>query len=227
MADLQQILGVTFQCPVLLNQALTHSSYVNENPELAPVSNERLEFLGDAILGLIFAENIYRDFPQYSEGEMTQIRAALVKGDTLFRVAKAIDLGSFLVLGKGEEATRGREKSANLESALEAVVAAVYLDQGLSAAKEMVRRLFANEIEKVVGRTGIVDYKSKLQEIIQGKYQRVPTYLLVGVAGPEHERQFTIEVRLNDTVLGRGIGHSKKSAETEAARNALKHLFTQ
>ena len=227
MSDFQQLLKVTFHDPELLKLALTHSSYINENPKLAPVSNERLEFLGDAVLGLIIAEKLYHEFPQYSEGELTQIRAALVKGDTLFRVAKAINLGEFLILGKGEEATRGREKSANLESGLEAVIAAVFLDRGLPAAKKLVWRVFTDELEKIIGQTGIVDYKSKLQEVIQEKYHRVPIYFLVGVTGPEHERQFTVEVRLDDAVLGRGIGRSKKSAETQAARVAIDDLFTQ
>jgi ribonuclease III len=224
MVDFQQQLGFTFHNPDLLKHALTHSSYLNENKELAPVSNERLEFLGDALLGLIIAEKLYNDFPQYTEGEMTQIRAALVKGDTLCKIAKAIKLGDYLIFGKGEETTGGREKSANLESALEAVIAAVYLDRGLSLTRELVLRLFAEEFDKAIKRTSVIDYKSKLQEVMQGECRRVPVYILVDAAGSEHERQFTIDVKLDDKVLGRGTGRSKKAAEAEAARIALENL---
>jgi ribonuclease III len=224
MADFQQRLGFTFHNTDLLKQALTHSSYLNENKELAPVSNERLEFLGDALLGLIIAEKLYSDFPQYTEGEMTQIRAALVNGDTLCKISKAINIGDFLIFGKGEEATGGREKSTNLESALEAVIAAVYLDRGLASTRGLVLRLFAEEFEKAIKRTTVIDYKSKLQEVTQEECRRAPVYLIIDVAGSEHERQFTVDVKLDDIVLGRGTGRSKKAAEAEAARVALENL---
>jgi len=224
MADFQQRLGLTFHNPELLQQALTHSSYLNENKQLAPVSNERLEFLGDALLGLIIAEKLYNNFPQYTEGEMTQIRAALVKGDTLCKIAKAVELGDFLIFGKGEEATGGRGKAENLESAFEAVVAAVYLDQGLASIRELVLRLFADEFEKAIKRTAVVDYKSKLQEVTQGECRRAPVYVLIETTGSEHERRFTVDVQLDGEVLGRGTGRSKKAAEAEAARIALENL---
>ena len=224
IADFQKVLGFVFKDQALLNQALVHSSYVNENTARVTGSNERLEFLGDAVLGLIIAAKLYHDFPQYDEGQMTQIRAALVREETLTRIARTIKLGDLLVLGKGEAATGGREKPANLSSALEALIAAVYLDGGVSVAAMLVMRLFAGDIEKAVGQTGTTDYKSKLQEIIQGKYQKQPAYYLVAVEGPDHERQFTVEVRMEDTVLGKGTGHSKKAAETEAAREALQNI---
>ena len=224
MSDLQKLLGVNLQNGGLLKEALVHSSYINENPVSGLVSNERMEFLGDVVLGLIIAEKLYYDFPQYDEGQMTRLRAELVRRETLARVAKAVDLGSHLLMGKGETASGGREKPANLASALEAVIAAVYLNRGLEYAKTIVLTLFAEEIEKALSQTGNIDYKSQLQEFLQSRNQPPPEYILAAVEGPDHERKFTIEVRLRDRVLGTGTGRSKKSAETEAARVALEKL---
>lgn len=229
MADLtvlQQTLGVSFNDPSLLEHALMHSSYINENPNLAQASNEKLEFLGDAVLGLIIAEKLYRDSPQSSEGEMTKLRAALVQRETLARMARTIKLGDFLYLGKGEEAYGGRSKPTNLASALEAVIAAIFLDQGLTATGNFISRLFNKELLKVVSRGVVADYKSQLQELLQARQQPIPTYHLVEEVGPPHNRRFTIEVRVDDTVLGTGSGKSKKRAETEAARLALERLLT-
>jgi len=169
LTELQQSLGVSFSDLSLLEQALVHSSYINENPGFALTSNERLEFLGDAVLGLAVAEKLYQDFPQLSEGEMTRLRAALVRRETLARVARAIRLGDYLYLGKGEEASGGRGKPSNLAGALEAVIAAVFLDQGLTATKEFILRQFNEELERVVSRGAEVDYKSQLQELTQAK----------------------------------------------------------
>ena len=224
IADLQQTLGVVFKEPVLFRQALIHSSYINENPADIPGHNERLEFLGDAVLGLIAAEELYRAFPALSEGELTRLRAALVRRDTLARVARSIDLGAFLFMGKGEEAGGGRGKSTNLAGALEAVVAAVYLDAGLDAARDLVARLFASEWPKLSGPEAVIDYKSKLQELVQSRFQRTPAYRLVSGVGPHHDMLFTVEVNVNGEVLGSGSGRSKKIAETEAARAALERL---
>jgi len=224
LAALQQTLGVSFNNLSLLEQALVHSSYVNENPGFAPASNERLEFLGDAVLGLIVAEKLYQDFPQLSEGEMTRLRAALVCQDTLARVARAIKLGDYLYLGKGEKASGGERKPANLARALEAVIAAVFLDQGLFTTRDVTLRLFNEELQKVASQGVEVDYKSQLQELIQAREQQAPVYRVVEATGPDHEKKFTVEVRIGDTVLGKGTGKSKKTAETEAARSALQRL---
>lgn len=224
MVDFQELLGVDMKDAGLLQAALVHSSYVNENPVSGLVSNERLEFLGDAVLGLIIGEKLYLDFPHFDEGQLTRLRADLVRGETLSRIAQTIDLGSYLLMGKGEMATGGREKPANLAAALEAVIAAVYLDRGLEYARTMVLRLFAAEIEKAPGQTGNVDYKSRLQELLQSRNQPPPVYYLVTVEGPDHERKFTIEVRVKEQALGTGTGRSKKIAETEAARIALEKL---
>jgi len=224
LAVLQQILGVSFKDPSLLEQALIHSSYVNENPGLALTSNERLEFLGDAVLGSVIAEKLYHDLPSFTEGEMTKLRATLVRRDTLARVARAIGLGDYLYLGKGEESSGGRHKLVNLAGALEAVIAAIYLDQGLATAKNFILRLFNTELQKVVSRGAEVNYKSQLQELIQAREQQTPAYYVIEAKGPDHDRRFTVEVRAGDTVLGRGSGRSKKEAETEAARSALERL---
>lgn len=223
-ADLQKTLGVTFQKPELLEQALVHSSYINENPAGDSGHNERLEFLGDAVLGLIVAEELYRAFPGLSEGEMTKARAALVRREALARVAQGINLGDFLLLGKGEEASGGRRKIPNLAGALEALVAAVYLDRDIAAARDVVVRLLADEWQRLASPGAAIDYKSKLQELTQSRFQQTPSYQMAAEAGPDHERTFTIEVSVNDEVLGRGSGRSKKLAETEAARAALERL---
>jgi len=226
LAALQQTLGISFNNTSLLEQALVHSSYINENPSFTPASNERLEFLGDAVLGQTVAEKLYQDFPHFTEGEMTKLRAALVRRDTLARIARAVGLGDHLYLGKGEEASGGRRKPANLAAALEAVIAAVFLDLGSSAARDFILRLLDTELENAVSQRTGVDYKSELQELIQAKEQQIPTYHLVEATGPDHDRTFTVEVRLDKTVLGRGSGKSKKAAETEAARSALERPST-
>ncbi len=224
LAALQRTIGVTFSEPSRLRQALVHSSSVNENPALT--SNERLEFLGDAVLGLIVAEKLYQDFPHLAEGEMTRLRAVLVRGETLARMATAIGLGDYLYLGKGEAASGGRQKPANLAGAMEAIIAAIFIDQGLPVARDFVLRFLAAELEKAVGQSTGIDYKSALQEAIQAREQRSPTYHVISDTGPAHAKHYTVEVRLGEAVLGQGSGSSKKTAEAEAARSALARLST-
>ena len=229
MADLtvlQQTLGVSFNDPSLLEQALVHSSYINENPSFTFVSNERLEFLGDAVLGLVVAGKLYQDLPHLNEGEMTKLRAALVRRDTLAHLARTIALGDYLYLGRGEEASGGRRKPANLAGALEAVIAAVFLDRGPAIASDLVLRLIDEGLRKAVSEGAGVDYKSQLQELVQAKKQQAPSYCVVEATGPDHDKIFTVEVRLGDIVLGRGSGKSKKMAESESARSALEQLST-
>jgi ribonuclease-3 len=221
---LQEVLGVTFRNRSLLEQAVIHSSYVNENLELVSSHNERLEFLGDAVLGFIIAEKLYQEFPDITEGEMTRLRAALVRRDTLARVARVVGLGDFLYMGKGEEASGGRTKTPNLAGALEAVIGAIYLDQGLTTTRDAVLKLLGKELFRVSRYGAGVDYKSRLQELIQSRNQSTPAYRLVAQAGPDHDRRFTVEVMARGVVLGRGNGKSKKLAETEAARLALDRL---
>lgn len=225
LAALQNTLGVSFKDPSLLEQALVHSSYVNENMGIA-TSNERLEFLGDAVLGFIIARELYQRLPRSTEGEMTELRSSLVRGDTLSHIAEAISLGDYLYLGKGEEASGGRLKPANLAGAMEAVIAAIFLDQGSNATRDFILKLMDKELNKILSQGIEPDYKSQLQELIQAKYQQTPTYQVIEALGPDHDRRFTVEVRVGNTVLGRGSGKSKKSAEAESARSALDQLPT-
>ena len=224
ITDLQKTLGVKFKRPALLEQALVHSSYVNENPDLVAGNNERLEFLGDAVLDIIVADRLYGDFPDLAEGALTKLRASLVRRETLARVARAIGLGDYLYMGKGEEASGGRDKTPNLAGALEAVIAAVYLDRGMKNTGEMVLRLLEGEWERIASHGTGTDYKSKLQELVQAKFQKTPAYRLVAESGPDHDKRFTVDVIIDKKKAGRGIGKSKKIAETEAARRALEKL---
>ena len=230
LACLQEIMGVSFNDQALLEQALVHSSYINENPGFALGHNERLEFLGDAILGFVIAEKLYQDFPHLAEGEMTKLRSALVRRDTLARAAKAIELGDYLYMGKGEEASGGRHKMANLAGAFEAVIAAVFLDQASAKTGDFILNSLGEELQKVVGKGTEVNYKSQLQELMQSRQQLTLAYRVVDEIGPPHDKVFTVEVIAGDAVLGKGSGKSKKLAEIEAARTALERLsasFTQ
>lgn len=221
IAVLQNTLGVSLKNAALLEQALVHSSYINENPGMVAGHNERLEFLGDAVLDIIVADRLYRENPDLSEGEMTKLRAALVRRDTLARIARAISLGDFLYMGKGEESSGGRSKPANLAGAMEALIAAIYLDQGMEITHDIVIKLLEEEWMKAVEYGTGTDSKSRLQELLQSKYQQTPVYRLISEAGPDHDKRFTVEVVTNAKVLGSGTGKSKKLAEKEAARAAL------
>ncbi|MCX7911951.1 MAG: ribonuclease III [Dehalococcoidales bacterium] len=223
LTELERNLGLSFRNSELLREALVHSSYLNENPDYRGNHNERLEFLGDAVLGLLTAEELYRAFPNLAEGEMTRARAFLVRRETLAGLARSLRLGEFLLMGRGEEASGGRDKTPNLAGAFEALIAAIYLDQGIEVTQQLVRRLFSGLWQELTT-TSIHDYKSRLQEITQARFQQIPSYHLVKEDGPPHDRTFTVEVRLNDTVLGTASGKSKKAAETAAARKALEDL---
>ena len=219
IASLQSALGLVFRNPRLLEQALVHRSYLNENPGFRLGSNERLEFLGDAVIGFITAENLYSDFPELPEGGLTRLRAVLVRRDTLARAARALRLGEYLYLGRGEERSGGRRRPRNLASTFEAVVGAIYLDQGLATARDFVLEALAGELDRA-GREA-EDYKSKFQEIVQAKHHLPPSYRVIDAVGPDHRRWFTVEVSVEGEVLGRGSGWSKQVAEKEAARAAL------
>ncbi len=227
MADLNSLqneLGIKFKDITLLKKSLVHRSYLNENATAESDSNERLEYLGDAILGFIAAEKLYKDFPDYNEGRMTRLRSFLVRRETLARISRSINLGEYLFLGKGEDTSGGRNKPANLACALEAVIGAVYLDQGITKTRNMVVRLLDEEWQKATIKPATIDYKSRLQELIQSREQRIPSYHVTGTSGPDHIRTFSVEVRLGTQILGSGSGKSKREAETEAAREALEYL---
>ena len=224
LTTLQKALKIKFKNKALLEQALVHSSYINENPDLAEGDNERLEYLGDAVLGFIIAEELYKRFPQFSEGEMTRVRSSLVSQAALSRLAKSIKLGDYLYLGKGEEGGGGRNKPANLSGALEALIAAIFLDRGLAVTRKFILKLMSRKMGKALSQGIEADYKTKLQEVAQAKRQLKPRYKVVEAVGPAHDRRFTVEVRVGEDVIGRGTGKNKKAAETEAARMALDRL---
>ena len=201
-----------------------HSSYINENPDFAQYSNERLEFLGDAILDFIMTEELYEEFPELPEGKLTEIRASLVRRDTLAELASSLKLGDWLLFGQGEEANGGRTKVSNLANAMEALVGALYLDQGLPKAKEFVLRQFKPELEKIKAGKTTPNYKALVQELVQGQNRPTPVYRLVEATGPDHSKQFTAEILVEGEAMGRGTGRSKKAAESQAARAAWEKL---
>lgn len=222
--DCQKNLGVSFHQESLLEQAFVHSSYLNENPDFARSSNERLEFLGDAIFDFIVAERLYKEFPKLPEGKLTEIRASLVCRGTLAELASSLKLGDWLLFGQGEEANGGRTKASNLANAMEALVGALYLDQGLSKAKKFVLRQLKPELEKIKAGKTTPNYKALVQEFVQGQNRPTPVYRLVEAIGPDHSKQFTAEILVEGEVLGRGTGKSKKAAESQAARAAWEKL---
>lgn len=219
---LQQALGYRFQNPRLLEQALTHTSYANENREGCHGHNERLEFLGDSILGFVVAEYLYRSFPNRPEGELTRMRAELVCERSLAVMAQEINLGPHLRLGKGEERSGGRSRPSILSDACEAIMAAAYLDGGFEAARGIVYR---HVLDRVGESTHSGDYKTILQELVQRGKNQTLSYQLVEESGPDHDKRFTVAVLRNGEAVGRGTGHSKKLAEQAAAHEAIEHLF--
>jgi ribonuclease-3 len=220
---LEQQIGYQFQDQLLPLQALTHKSFSNEQvTDLSP-NNERLEFLGDAVLELSVSEWVYRRYPDIPEGGLTRIRSEVVSEKGLLSVARSLDLGAGLRLGKGEEKSGGRLKPSLLSDALEALLGAVFCDGGFAAACQVVERLFAEPISRVVNDQQGTDHKTNLQETIQARFNQLPQYSLVQVSGPDHQRNFKMEVHFNDELLGTGQGSSKKIAEQQAAEAALKH----
>ncbi len=224
LSDLETALGFTFRDKSLLTRALTHRSYLNENPDLPFLDNERLEFLGDAILDFAAAEFLYQRFPEMSEGDLTSLRAAVVKGETLARFANDLGLPQFLLMSRGEDAAGGRIRAALLAGAFEALIGALYLDQGLDAARNLILRFLSAEAERAHHQRLDRDPKSMLQEMSQGALQVTPQYRLVETRGPDHAKEFTIAVIIQDREYGRGMGRSKQIAEQEAARVALETL---
>ena len=220
MKTLEEKLGYQFQDISLLEHALTHSSYANESRGRY-TSNERLEFLGDSVLGMVVADYLYRTYPDLPEGELTRTRAALVCEESLVEVAKELGLGRCLRLGKGEEHGGGRERPSIQADAVEAVLAAVYLDGGIGSARKIVQRYILSRSQQV---NAPRDYKTALQELVQRTPGRSISYQLVRESGPDHCRAFVMEVAINGETVGRGEGHSKKAAEQMAAKAAIETL---
>ena len=223
LTKLEQGLGYTFRNKALLENALTHSSYANENRERHLPDNERLEFLGDSILGFVVAEYLYRNFPGKPEGELTRIRADLVCERNLAEAAATVELGSYLLLGHGEEQGGGRKRDSIVSDAMESVIAASFMDGGFAAAKEIIDRLILSNIPK--GRPRNFDYKTAFQELVQRKKDQQIHYELTGESGPDHDKHFEVEVLLNGKAVGHGVGSSKKRAEQAAAEAAIEALF--
>lgn len=219
-SDLQAVLQVKFNNLVLLSESLTHRSYLNENKKIKQ-SNERLEFLGDSVLSLLTSTEIYKRFPDLPEGKLTNLRSTLVRTETLANAARELRLGEFLLLSRGEEKEGGRTNKSLLADTFEAVLGAIYLDQGLDTAKKFLERVLFGEIEDIITSGERYDYKSRLQEAVQEKRKITPVYKVVKEEGPDHNKKFTVEVLVEDDVLATGIGKSKQSAEQSAARIAL------
>lgn len=221
--DLETAIGYRFHNIQLLQNALTHSSYANERWHNSLLSNERLEFLGDSVLGMLVAEYLYKTFPNRPEGELTRMRADMVCETTLANAANVIGIGEHLLLGHGEERFGGRNRNSILADAMESVIAAAFLDGGIAAAKGIVEKFVLTEVP--VHKLHNADYKTALQELVQQKKNQVLSYALVDQSGPDHDKQFTVEVSLNGTVVGKGTGTSKKRAEQAAACAAMEQLF--
>jgi ribonuclease-3 len=221
---LQSALDYRFHDSRLLEEALTHKSYVNERRSARCADNERLEFLGDAVLSLVVSEQLATLLPDAPEGALSKHKARLVSESMLAGAAKRLKLGSCLRLGRGEELSKGREKDSLLADAVEAVIAAVHRDGGLEASRRVVARLFKQEFSQVASqqhRPGEDDYKTQVQEWCQRRFDSLPSYAVVGESGPDHDKIFEVEVSVNGEVVGRGIGRSKKEAEQSAAKHAL------
>jgi ribonuclease-3 len=221
---LQSALDYQFGNSRLLEEALTHKSYVNEQRSAAASDNERLEFLGDAVLSLVVSEQLATLLPHSSEGVLSKHKARLVSESMLAGVARRLKLGSCLRLGRGEELSKGREKDSLLADAVEAVIAAVHVDGGLESSRRVVARLFEQEFSQVASqrhRPGEDDYKTQVQEWCQRRFDSLPSYAVVRESGPDHDKIFEVEVSVNGEVVGRGTGRSKKEAEQSAAKEAL------
>jgi ribonuclease-3 len=223
LKDLQELLttlGIQFRKPELLKQAFTHSSYVNEQRSSQLEDNERLEYLGDAVLELSVSEYLFRTYPHRTEGELTKIRASIVCEPSLMAFAEQLEFGSYMFLGKGEELTGGRSRPAMLADVFEAFIGALYLDQGLEAVRRLLQKVVFNELQDEA-KLQVTDFKTQLQEYTQHHGMGVLEYRIVDERGPAHERQFVSEVRMEGAVLGQGLGRSKKEAEQQAAAQAL------
>jgi ribonuclease-3 len=221
ITKLEDTLRISFRDSVLLQQALVHRSYLNENPDFELQSNERMEYLGDSMLSVVVAEKLYKDYPDLPEGDMTKLRSALVRRETLSRIAQHLNLDDYLYLGRGEETSGGRAKQSILADTLEAVIGAVFLDQGFDTCRDLILRLYEGEVEKAVLDSLTADCKSQLQEVTQSRYHEIPEYHVISAEGPDHAREFIVEVVVGGRVIGKGRGSSKREAEQKAAKAAL------
>jgi len=215
-------LGIEFKSKTLLFQALTHRSYSFEKG--LTETNEKLEFLGDSVLNLVVTEYIYHSFPELNEGDLAKLRANVVNANFLSEIAHNLNVGECILMGRGAEQTGGRTRVSILGDALEAIIGAIYLDQGLNVAKEFILKNFKSLIDERAAQGQYGDPKTRLQEIVMAKYGNIPRYRTVEEYGPVHDRNFVVKVYVNDHVWGQGVGKSKKKAEQEAAQSALKKI---
>ncbi len=223
MTELETRLGHRFKDASLLETALTHSAFANENAAAHCLCNERLEFLGDSVLGVTVADHLYRQYPEMPEGRMTRLRAELVCEQSLYQIARKLDIGSCLRLGKGEERNGGRLRPSILSDAVEAIIAALYLDAGMETAAAFIHRCLLDDLGPMEP-SFTTDFKTALQELVQRQSGRTLAYALAGEEGPDHAKIFTMQVLLNGEPIGSGVGRTKKEAEQTAARNALEAL---
>ena len=224
LRELERFIGYRFRDDRLLTQALTHRSYVNENSEEGLCDNERLEFLGDAVLNLVISHRAMVQNPDFSEGELSKLRSAMVNESALARMAKELSIGAFILLGRGEDSTNGREKHSILSDTYEAIVAAVYLDGGIDEASAVIESHFDDQFENLEESQVNQDYKTRVQERVQGTFRITPDYVLAGEWGPDHNKTFHVRLLIHDELYGEGEGKSKKEAEQKAARQALDRL---
>ncbi len=222
--EFEEKIGYGFSNSRLLMQALTHSSYANERHMGKQADNERLEFLGDSVLEIVSSDFLFHKYPKYPEGELTRLRASIVCEPTLAFCTRELELGKYLLLGKGEDMTGGRERKSILSDAMEAVIGAIYLDGGFASAKEFINRFILNDIEH---KQLFFDSKTILQEVVQGRNEKELNYRLVSEEGPDHDKKFIVEARIGEVSYGQGIGRTKKAAEQEAAYQTLLELRKQ
>ena len=220
--ELEKKIGIIFKDKELITTAFVHRSYVNEHRDSGISDNERLEFLGDAVLELAATAHLFNHYPNQDEGTMTSFRSALVKGKHLAEVAKELEVGNYLLLSNGEEKSGGREKNYILANTLEAIIGAIYIDQGYAVTDTFIKRFIINKLDKIIEEGNYIDAKSKFQEIAQEKEDVTPHYDVISEDGPDHNKEFTMGAFIDDKLIAEGRGSSKQKAELEAAENALK-----
>lgn len=224
LEELQSKIGVTFKDITLLQKALIHRSYVNEHKDEVDTNNERLEFLGDAVLELITSDYLFRTYTDRAEGDLTSFRSAIVKTESLAQAARELGYGEYLMLSVGEQETGGRDKDYLLANTFESILGAIYLDQGYEICKELIYKTLLPKLEDIVRDRSDIDSKTKIQELAQSIYKVTPEYEVVKEDGPDHNKTFTVIVKVGDKVIGQGVGSSKQKAEEQAATSGIEHM---
>lgn len=225
LGELEKKLGVKFKDPDILIRALTHRSFLNEARRPKPESNERLEFLGDAILSFVISKLLYQQFPHHQEGNLTNIRSNLVKASSLAKIGEELTIGDYLLLSRGEEDSGGRRNLTLIANAVEALIGAIFLDQGAETVEDFIRRFFSGTLESIIRLRNFKDSKNILQEKIQSGKIKPPVYKILNQRGPDHNKIFTVGVFVKNKLLAKGVGKNKLEAEKEAARTVLKTLL--